>query len=710
MKMKQRIPEFMSRKEYVPLKVEELFAAMEIEEKEGEAFFAALRELEAEGTVLVSKKKRYGLCAHMNLLSGRIEGKNGGYAFFVPDMPNRGDLFIHSDDLHGALHNDRVLVRVVKEQNFVNGKDEGEVTRILTRANRRIIGTFSAGEGGGTVTPEDKHLSCLVSVPKSLNGGAEHGDVVVAEVTSWGGNSHRLRGRVTEIVGRKNQPGTDMETVIRKYQLPEEFPPEVLASARDRAKIEEKDLENRRDLREERIITIDGADARDLDDAVSLKRTVDGNFLLGVHIADVGHYVPVGSPLDKEAYRRGTSVYFPDRVIPMLPKELSNGICSLNPGEDRLTLSCEMEIDAKGRVVVFDIFESVIRSTARMTYDDVNAILEGDGALKERYSFLGDLLFELDDLREVLKKRREKRGALTFDFPEAKVILDEKGEPLEIRKRVMGRGENIIEECMIAANETVASACYHRDIPLIYRVHDCPNDEKLLDLADLLAPFGLTLSHRMDDVRPYHFQKLLAKIEDRPERSLLELLVLRTMSHALYDAENRGHFGLASDCYCHFTSPIRRYPDLCVHRVVKDVLRFDDLGEERSGRLLRRLEDAALQSSLRERTAEEAEREATDIKKALYMASHVEEEFDGVISGVTSYGFYVELENTVDGLVHVSSLEGDFYEYHPNTKTLVGKNSRVCFRLGDGVRIRVARVNVEEHLIDFEFIDFTEEE
>lgn len=704
--MKQRILDFMERKEYQPMEAEKLLSAMEIEDDQLPLFFDSLRSLEADGLVLLSKKKRYGLCRHMGLLSGRIEGKNGGYAFFIPDIPNRSDLFITARNLHGALHGDRALVRVVKEQNYVNARDEGEVTRILQHANERLIGVFEKDRSGGIVMPEDKRINRPVAIPKSLTGSAEDGDVVEVTVTSWGDGSRRMRGKVTAVIGRKNQPGTDMETVIHKYQFPEEFPLPVLQSARAVAKIEEEDRIGRRDLRGEVTVTIDGADARDLDDAVSLRKTEDGHFLLGVHIADVGHYVPVGSPLDKEAYRRGTSVYFPDRVIPMLPEELSNGICSLNPREDRLTLSCAMEIDAKGRVLDFDIFESVICTTARMTYDDVNGILEGEEALIAAYENLQSLFLELDELREILYRRRQKRGALTFDFPEAKVILDEKGEPVEIRKRHHGRAESIIEECMIVANETVAAAFFHRDIPFIYRVHDCPNDEKILELAELIAPFGYTLSHNMADVRPCHFQRLLDKIEDRPEKSLLELMVLRTMSHAFYGTENRGHFGLASDCYTHFTSPIRRYPDLCIHRVIKDTIHMDDGDEERRGRLLHRLEDAALQSSLRERNAEDAEREAVDIKKARYMAAHVDDEFDGVISGVASYGFYVELDNTVNGLVHVSTLEDDYYEYHPNTKTLLGKRRQQCFRLGDPVHIRVTRVNIDEHLIDFEFIDF----
>lgn len=708
--MEKRILDFMNDKSYVPLKAEELAPAMEIEDDKLKLFFDTLRKLERDGRVILSKKKRYCLCQHMQLLSGRIEGKSGGYAFFIPDAEGRGDLFLPSGNLHGALHNDRVLAKVVHSPNVVNGNDEGEVVRILHHANSRILGYYVAKEGGGVVYPEDNRIVCEVAVPKSRNGGAEDGDVVIAEVSSWNNKGTKVRGKVAEVIGRKNEPGMDMETVIRKFQLPEEFPSAVLENAAAVAKITPKDLEGRRDLRNDLLITIDGADARDLDDAVSLTMMENGHFLLGVHIADVGHYVTVGSPLDKEAYSRGTSVYFPDRVIPMLPKELSNGICSLNPKEDRLTLSCTMEIDQKGRVVTYDIFESVICSAARMTYGDVNAILAGDEGLREKYAFLVEMLEQLDQLREVLTKRRQRRGALNFDFPEAKVILDEAGEPLEIRKRVHGRGEQLIEECMIVANETVAGEFYHRDIPFIYRVHDCPPDDKMLELQELIAPFGLTLSNNMGDVRPGHFQSLLAKIEELPEKPLLEMMILRTMSHALYDTENRGHFGLASDCYTHFTSPIRRYPDLSIHRVIKDTLHFSVSEEGDHGRLLRRLEDAALQSSTRERLAEEAEREATDIKKARYMAAHIDEEFTGIISGVVSYGFFVELENTVDGFVHVSTLPKEYFAFHANSKKLVCKKLNISFRMGDAVRVKLVRVNVDLHHVDFEFIDFVKEE
>lgn len=708
--MKQQILEFMEHKDFRPLKAEELMNAMEIQSDQLEEFFACLREMETEGLVILNKKGRYGLCRHMNLIAGRIEGKGAGYGFFIPDGGNRSDIYISFENLHGALHNDRVLVRVVKEQKFVNGKDEGEVVRVLVRATDRIVGVYEEDEGCGFVIPDDKRIGRDVYIPKSVNGGARDGDAVVVEITKWPEGKNDLRGTVTEIIGRKNAPGTDMEMVIRKYQLPEKFPEKVIENVRAVAKIEAADYKGRTDLRKKLIVTIDGIDAKDLDDAVSLETAKSGNLVLGVHIADVGNYVRVGSALDREAYHRGTSVYFPDRVIPMLPKELSNGICSLNPKEDRLTLTCEMEINNKGRVVDYNIFESVICSTERMTYDDVNAILDGDVALTKKYSHVRELFFALDRLRVILNAKRERRGALDFDFPEAKVILNADGAPVEIKKRHQGLAESMIEECMIVANETVASEYFNRDIPFIYRVHDLPSDEKVMDLKTILAPFGYTLGQNFYDLKPHTFQRLLKKVKGTPAEYLLEVEILRTMSHAVYETENRGHFGLASDCYCHFTSPIRRYPDLCIHRVIKDMLHIAELSEEKGERLARRLADAALQSSLKERIAEDAEREAVDIKMAQYMAAHVGEEFPGVISGTTGFGFFVELENTVNGLVHVSSLEDDYYEFHPNTKMLMGSKTRVCFRLGDRVNVRVTRVNVDEHLIDFEFLGFCEKE
>lgn len=701
--MEDRIIEFMEQVDFRPLKPDDLAVKMVIEEDDLEEFFTALRELETQGRLILTKKGRYGLCRHMNLFAGHLEGHSKGYAFFIPDEPKAKDIYISSENLNGAMDRDRVIIRKVKDHKYVNGREEGEVVRILTRANKRIVGHYEEN-GGGFVRPDERRIPQYVYVSPKDNLGAKEGDIVVVEIVKWSDGVKPLRGKVTEIIGQDNDKGTDMLKVIRKYQLPEEFSQKVWDYAANVAKIEKKDYEGRRDLRREQIVTMDGADAKDLDDAVSLKKLGNGNYLLGVHIADVGNYVKVRTPLDREAYARGTSVYFPDRVIPMLPPTLSNGICSLNPHEDRLTLSCVMEIDQKGRVVDYDIFESVISSQARLTYDAVNAVLDGDKETTLQYKEFKELFFALDELRQILYKKRENRGALMFDFPEAKVVLDEEGTPIDIKKRIQGRAESIIEECMIVANETVASEYFNRDIPFVYRVHDAPPDDKIIDLKDVLASCGLTLGVNPEDIKPYVFQKILTQIEGKPEGYLLQSVILRTMSHAVYDTENRGHFGLASDCYCHFTSPIRRYPDLCIHRVIKDMIHLPYLNEEGNSKLLVRLNEAANQSSIQERNAEDAEREATDIKMTEYMAGHIGEEFEGIISGTTNFGFFVELENTVNGLVHVSSLDDDYYEYHENTRTLMGKRNRVCYRLGDKVRVVVSRVNPEERLIDFELV------
>ncbi|MEG2149266.1 MAG: ribonuclease R [Clostridiales bacterium] len=703
--MKNQILEFMEQVDFRPKKAQDLAAEMNIKDEDLETFLAALRELEENGQLIMNKKGRYGLCRHMNLIAGHIEGNPKGFAFFIPDIKDRSDVYIAFDNLNGAMHKDRVIIRVIKSHQYVNGREEGEVVRILHHANERVVGIYEESNGGfGFVRPDEKRIGLDIFIPKEDDLKAKEGDVVVANIVKWPKGKRNPQGKITEIIGSKNEKGTDMLTVIRKYQLPEAFPADVLAYAESVSKINKEDYNNRRDLRDLQIVTMDGADAKDLDDAISLSKTANGNFLLGVHIADVGNYVKARSLLDREAYSRGTSVYFPDRVIPMLPQSLSNGICSLSQGEDRLTLSCEMEIDKKGRVVDYEIFESVINSKARMTYDAVNSILEGDVDLTAEYGDFKDMFFSLDRLRQILYDKRSRRGALMFDFPEAKVILDEDGNPTAIEKRVQGKGESIIEECMIVANETVATEYFNRDIPFIYRVHDVPPDDKVLALKDVLASCGLSLGTSVYEIKPYTFQKILTDIEGTPEAYLLQTVILRTMSHAVYETENRGHFGLASDCYCHFTSPIRRYPDLCIHRVIKDMIHAPYVDEVGATKLWKRLNEAANQSSVQERNAEEAEREATDIKKVQYMERHLGEDFDGIISGTTAFGFFVELDNTVNGLVHVSSLDDDYYEYHENTKTLMGKRNQVCYRLGDQVRVKVSRVNLEEHLIDFELV------
>lgn len=680
---------------------------MKVEDKALPAFFDALRELETEGVVVMNRKGRYGLCRHMNLIPGTLQGSPKGFAFLLPDDKTRSDIYIPFDHLNGAMHNDRVLVRVLRAQKYVNGREEGEVIRVLTRANERIVGIYEEFPNYGFVKADENRIHQDAFIPQHCRNGAVEGDRVVVSITRWPEKRRNPEGKIIEILGQKDAPGVDILTVIRKYQLPEAFPERVVKEAAGLAKIEPVDYKGRRDLRDWLMVTMDGADAKDLDDAVSLEVLSDGKCRLGVHIADVGHYVKVGSKLDREALQRGTSVYLPDRVIPMLPTALSNDICSLNPQVDRLALSCVMEIGGDGRVLDSDIFESVIHIDERMTYEDVNAMLyHDDQALKKRYADVWPMIEAMNSLREILRRRRFKRGALDFDFPEAKVILDERGKPVEIKKRVQLYAEQIIEEFMILANETVAETYFHRDIPFIYRVHEKPKEEKILELQAFLGPLGYSIGEQADKIHPRSLQKLLTVIKDKPEERLISTVVLRSMQHAHYDTENFGHFGLASSYYTHFTSPIRRYPDLAIHRVIKDMLHQPHLKEEKGKKLFRRLNHYAIESSLRERIAEEAEREAVDVKMVQYMAEHVDEEFPGFISGVTSFGFFVELDNTVNGLVHVSTLEDDYYEYHENRQSLVGQGARRVFKLGDKVRVKVSHVNTDAHLIDFEFLQF----
>lgn len=703
--MRTRMLDYLARESYKPLKLDALADALKVSPADFEELCDVLNQLESEGLVVVNRKGRIGLTHQMGLFAGTIEGHTKGYAFFIPDDGNRNDIFIGYDYLGGALHRDRVLVRVTKEHKYVNSRDEGEVVRVLQRVNHQIVGVFEEGKMWGFVKPDDRRLFQDVLISSKDQLGAKDGDRVVVEYTAWPTSHRSPEGKVVEVLGPKDAANIDMLAVIRKHGLPEKFPAKVEQNGNDVASIEAADYDHRRDFRAEQIVTIDGDDARDLDDAISLTRLANHHFRLGVHIADVAHYVKKGSPLDREAWSRGTSVYLPDRVIPMLPTSLSNNICSLHPAVGRLTLSCVMEVDRKGNVVDYEIAESVIHSKARMTYDDVNAILEGDETLRAQYGDFLELFEGLDELREILLRKREKRGALTFDFPEAKVICDDEGNVLELRRREHGRAESIIEECMILANETVAGEYFHRDLPFIYRIHERPSDEKLLDLREVLGPLGYRLKGNLDELQPMAFQQLLNEVGDRPESYLLQMSVLRAMSHARYDTENWGHFGLASPCYCHFTSPIRRYPDLADHRLIKEFLKRPTLGEGKGERLYKNLTEASNQSSLREQIAEEAEREAVDIKKARYMAEHIGEEYDGIIASVVAFGFFVELENTVNGLVHVSSLEDDFYEYHDTRRYLLGLHGGRRFCLGDPVRVRVMRVNIEEHLIDFELVE-----
>lgn len=704
MKLSDRILEYMKEEAYSPMLFQELADALNIEESKLDELKETLEHMEAEGLIVKTRKKRYGLPERMNLIVGRLQGSKKGFGFLIPDNPNMKDIYIPVENLNGAMHNDKVIARITKAS-IDTMRSEGEIIRILKRANEKVVGTFENCKKYGFVVPDDQRIYQDIFVSREDFGGAKNGYKVVVEITQWPEGRRNPEGRVIEILGHKNDVGTDILSIIRGHNLPEEFPQEVEAQANKIPdEISEDIIKNRRDLRDRVIVTIDGEDAKDLDDAISLEVLPNGNYLLGVHIADVSQYVFENSYLDKEALKRGTSVYLLDRVIPMLPKKLSNGVCSLNPKVDRLTLSCDMEIDNKGNVVKYDIFESVIKTKERMTYEAVNKILEEDDEeLKERYKDLVELFKNMEKLMNILRKKRMLRGSIDFDFKETKIILDEKGKPVEIKTYRRGTSEKIIEEFMIVCNETVAEHMYWKELPFVYRVHEDPDPEKIMALNELVHNFGYSIKGA-DEIHPKALQQLLEKITGKREERLISTLTLRSLQKARYDGASLGHFGLASKYYCHFTSPIRRYPDLMIHRIIKEDI-HGKLNEKRIKELNEIIPKIAEQSSIRERAAEEAEREVEDLKKAEYMAERIGEEYEGIISSVTSFGFFVELENTVEGLVHVSHMEDDFYIFDEVNHALIGERKRKLYRIGDTVRVRVLSVDIANRSIDFVLVD-----
>jgi ribonuclease R len=707
----QELLEFMAEQAYKPMTYEELEQHLELEdEEESGKLRELLNRLESEGKIVRTRTNRYGIPEKMNLIRGRLQAHPKGFAFLIPDDRNYPDIYIHANDLKGAMNNDLVLVRIIS-RGSAEGKLEGEVARIVKRANEEIVGVFEHHESFGFVIPDDKRLYKDIYVPREKFGGAVTGQKVVVRIVKYpDARSAAIEGEVIEILGHKDDPGVDILSIIRKHGLPEGFPPDVMEEAeRVPDRISEEDLAGRRDLRDRVIVTIDGEDAKDLDDAVEVVRLPNGHYRLGVHIADVGFYVKEHSALDREAYNRGCSVYLVDRVIPMLPHRLSNGICSLNPQVDRLTLSCEMVFDENVRLVSHEIYPSVIRTKERMTYTNVRKILvDQDPEVMERYRDLVDMFRLMEELAMKLRGRRMARGAIDFDFPEAKVIVDGNGKPVDIVKRDRSIAERIIEEFMLAANETVAEHFHWLKVPFLYRVHEDPDQEKMFRFIEFAANFGYVVRGRGNKVHPRSLQTLLEEIEGTREETVLSTMMLRSMKQARYDAESLGHFGLAAEFYTHFTSPIRRYPDLVIHRIIREVITGGGLSDQRLEQLAARMEDIARQSSERERVAVEAERETEALKKAEFMLDKIGEEFDGIISSVTSFGMFVELDNTVEGLIRLSDLDDDFYHFDERHMILVGERTSNIYRIGDEVRVRVARVNVDERNIDFELVDVKE--
>lgn len=702
---------FMRETAYKPMTYQELEEHFQITDAaEFKEFLKLLNRLEQSGQIILTRTNRYGVPERMDLVRGRLQAHAKGFAFLIPEDREHPDVYVHANDLKSAMNGDTVLVRV-SSKSAGGGKLEGEVVRIVNRAVTQVVGVFQHNETYGFVIPDDKRINRDIFIAQENFGGAVNGEKVVARIINYPEGRSAAEGEVIEILGHKDDPGVDILSIIRKHQLPEAFPDDVMAEAQEAPDViaeEEIAKQGRRDLRNKVIVTIDGEDAKDLDDAVHVERLPNGNIQLGVHIADVGYYVRESSKLDQEAYNRGCSVYLVDRVIPMLPHRLSNGICSLNPKVDRFTLSCEMEFDEQMKVVKHDIFTSVIKTTERMTYTNVRKILQKeDPEVTERYSHLGDTFELMRELALKLRSNRMRRGAVDFDFEESKVIVDENGKAIDIVKRERSIAEQIIEEFMLAANETVAEHFHWLKVPFIYRIHEDPDQEKLMNFMAFVANFGYAVKGgKGNKVHPRALQTLLEDIQGTKEQTVISTMMLRSMKQAKYDAESTGHFGLAAEFYTHFTSPIRRYPDLVIHRVIREVIEHGGaLPEARQEYLASRMQEIAQQSSERERVAVDAERDTEQLKKAEFMLDKVGEEFPGIISSVTSFGMFIELENTVEGLIRLSAMTDDYYHFHEQHMALIGERTSKIYRIGDEVKIRVARVNMDDHTIDFEMVD-----
>lgn len=705
MNFKEKILSFMKDEAYKPLTFTELMHEFEIESNMKKELLKVLNELENEGKIIFTRTERYGIPEKMNLVIGTLDGHQKGYAFLRPDDKDIKDIFISPVDMNGAMHGDRVIVRPTAVSEEVKSP-EGKVIRIIERANEYVIGTFQKSSHFGFVVPDDKKIAFDIFIPKEEFHNAQTNNKVNVKITEWPDKRKNPEGKIVDIIGDIEDTKTHIEAVLLAKKVRQSFSEDVIKEAIKVSEegIHEKEIQRRADLRDLPIITIDGEDAKDLDDAVYVEKVSDNEYKLGVHIADVTHYVKEDRKLDKEALKRATSIYISDRVIPMLPKELSNGVCSLNPNEDKLTLSVEMIINAEGKVVDYKVFESIIRNHYRMTYTDVSDILENnDEKLIEKYKEVVPMFKLMEELSLILRKKREVRGAIDFEFPETKIITDASGKAIDVTKYERRVSNKIIEEFMLACNETVAEHYYWLNMPFVYRIHEDPDEEKMYEFSQLIHNLGYTLKGN-NDVHPRELQQLLFKIKGTKEETLINNMMLRSLRKAIYSPECSPHFGLAAQYYCHFTSPIRRYPDLQIHRIIKGQLN-GKLSENDYQRLSERTAAVAEQSSKMERIADEIERDVDKIKIAEYMSDKIGEEYDGVISGVTSFGIFVELENSVEGLVHISNMIDDYYIFNSEKKELYGQASKKVFKIGDPEKIRVSKVSIARAEIDFVLID-----
>lgn len=683
---------------YVPMKEKELAIMLQVMPEDRPEFKQVLEALLAEGSLQITKRGRYEPVKE-TLLIGTFVGNAKGFGF-VEIEGQAEDYYVPETKTNGAFHQDVVQIKLLPGQR--GKRQEAEVVSIVERGMKQIVGTYQASKNFGFVIPDNSKIAGDIFIQKERSKGAVEGHKVVVEITKYGQEGKHAEGKIVEILGHVTDPGVDIMSIIKGFDLPLEFPERVMNQAERVAKaVSEADMAGREDLRSLQMVTIDGSDAKDLDDAVSLTKTEDGMYHLGVHIADVTNYVQENSALDREALKRGTSVYLVDRVIPMLPRVLSNGMCSLNAGEDRLALSCLMDFNEKGDLQDYQIVESVINVDKRMNYHDVALILEDrdEAQMKEDEAFV-PMLDQMAELAGILRKKRKARGSIDFDFDECKIILDEKGSPVEIKPYERNAATKLIEDFMLIANETVAQHFYWLELPFVYRTHDKPDPEKIKKLSTFINNFGYAIKTSQEEVHPKELQKLLSSIEGSVEEDLIARLTLRSMKRAQYYPECTGHFGLACQYYCHFTSPIRRYPDLQIHRIIKENIR-GRLKGERIAHYNAILPEVCTQTSKLERRADEAERETDKQKKAEFMLAHIGETFEGVISSVTSWGIYVELPNTIEGMIHVSDLRGDFFVFNEDRYEMVGETTGLCYKLGQAVTIQVKEVDMMLRTVAF---------
>lgn len=701
--LKDSIIAFLKEHSEKPYMEMDLFMEMEIDPIERSNYIVALEELADASKIIKTKKGKYALPEFFQIYVGKVQVAMKGFGFVIVENVDMRDIFVPSDSLMGAMNGDRVQAKLTKVGG-PDSKSEGEVIKIVERANTIIVGTYEESKNFGFVVPDDQKLRKDIFISRNATLGAKQGDKVVVEISKWPEDRRNPEGRITEILGQSGAPGIDILSIIRTFKLPEIFSTKVLDEAeRIPTEVSEEMIGKREDFRNYRVITIDGKDAKDLDDAVHVLELPNGNFELGVHIADVTHYVKEHSKIDKEALNRATSVYLLNRVIPMLPERLSNGICSLNPQVNRLTLSCIMEINKDGDIVKHRICESVIKTVERMNYDDVSDMLEDamTPELKTRYAHIIDDLINMKALAERLKGKRERRGSIDFDFAETKIKLDGEGKPIFVGIAERRIGNKIIEDFMLAANETVAEHMFWLELPFVYRIHEMPNPEKIEALNKFLNHFGYKVKGSLDEVHPKAIKALIDEVTGKKEEHVVSKMALRSLKQAKYSPHNDGHFGLAAKYYCHFTSPIRRYPDLQIHRIIKEMIN-GKLSPTRIAALKKIVDEVSIQSSEKERNAELAEREVNDMKMAEYMMAHVGETFTGIISSVTSFGLFIELENTIEGLLRLDELDDDYYVYDEARLQLVGERKRKIYALGDQIEIVVAKADPALRQIDFE--------